>query len=92
VVRADGARLSKAIRRKSCGAGWACYVASMQSGVPITERAFQLARSGTVSSVDEIRRALNREGYQANELQGSALYRQLRAVIRAERQRVKPPA
>ena len=64
----------------------------MRNGVSEVERAFQIAHSGTVSSVDEIRRALNREGYQANELQGSALYRQLRAVIRAERQRVKPPA
>jgi hypothetical protein len=64
----------------------------MQSGVSVTERAFQLARSGSVSTVDDIRRALNREGYQANELHGTALYRQLRAVIRAERQRARLPA
>jgi hypothetical protein len=64
----------------------------MQSGVSVTERAFQLARSGSVSTVDDIRRALNREGYQANELHGTALYRQLRAVIRAERQRAGSPA
>jgi hypothetical protein len=63
----------------------------VQSGISIAERAFQLARSGTVSSLDEIRRALRREGYKADTLQGPLLYSQLRAIMRAECQRVKPP-
>jgi hypothetical protein len=66
-------------------------LASMQSGVPITERAFQLARSGTVSTVADVKRTLHREGYDANALQGRNLFRQLHAVIRAERQRARPP-
>jgi hypothetical protein len=63
----------------------------MQSDVSEIERAFQLARSGTVSNLDDIKRALNREGYIADKLQGRALFKQLNAAIRAGRQRVKPP-
>jgi hypothetical protein len=42
----------------------------VQSRIAIAERAFQLARSGTVSNLDDIRRALRREGYKADALQG----------------------
>lgn len=52
----------------------------MQNGVSEVERAFQLARSGTVSTLDDIRRALRREGYKADALQGPLLYSQLRAI------------
>jgi hypothetical protein len=64
----------------------------MQSGVSVTERAFEMARSGSVSTIVDIRRALHREGYDANALQGRVLFKQLFAVIKAERQRAKPPA
>jgi hypothetical protein len=64
----------------------------MQGGVSVTERAFQIARSGSVSTVSDVKRALHREGYDANELQARNLFRQLHAVIRAERQREKPTA
>jgi hypothetical protein len=64
----------------------------MQSGVPITERAFQIARSGSVSTVADVKRVLHREGYDTNELQGRVLFKQLHAAIRAERQRAYPRA
>jgi hypothetical protein len=35
----------------------------MQSGISVTQRAFQLARSGSVSALDDIKRALHLEGY-----------------------------
>ena len=35
----------------------------MQSGVSATERAFQIARSGAISNLDDIKRALRRECY-----------------------------
>jgi hypothetical protein len=38
----------------------------MQSGVSVTERAFEMARSGSVSTIVDIKRALHREGYDAN--------------------------
>jgi hypothetical protein len=63
----------------------------MQTRVPITERAFQIARSGTVSTVSEIKIVLRQEGYSVDLLQGPTLLKQLLAVIRAERQRGKPP-
>ena len=38
----------------------------MQTRVSITQRAFEIARSGSVSNVQDIRRALQREGYAAD--------------------------
>jgi hypothetical protein len=64
----------------------------MQNRVPITERAFQLARSGSASNVGEIKLILRQEGYMADALQGPALFRQFLAVIKAELPRAKPPA
>jgi hypothetical protein len=54
----------------------------MQSGIPTTERAFQIAGSGWASNVHEIQRALRREGYAEALLHGRALFRQLPAVIK----------
>jgi hypothetical protein len=64
----------------------------MQNRVPITERAFQIARSGCVSNVQEIKRELQRQGYAADSLQGPTLLKQLRAVIKAGRDRATTPA
>jgi hypothetical protein len=41
------------------------------------ERAFQIADSGQVATVSEIKRALNNEGYLAYEISGPTLSRQL---------------
>jgi hypothetical protein len=45
------------------------------------ERAFELARSGTVSTVAQIRDALKAEGYTHQQVEGSALGKQLRGLI-----------
>ena len=62
----------------------------MHSGVSIIERAFQIARSGTVSSVIDLKRALNSEGYAGHSLEGRTLFRQLQALIRTARKTVGP--
>jgi hypothetical protein len=45
------------------------------------ERAFELAREGSCSSVTHIRRRMQREGYQYEQVEGRELHRQLRALI-----------
>jgi hypothetical protein len=62
----------------------------MKVGVSTLERAFQLARSGKVAAVDEIRRALRQEGYDPGQVAGPAIGKQLRDIIKAERQRQPP--
>ena len=49
------------------------------------ERAFQLARSGTVAGLTEIVSKLNREGYASNQIEGRLLKRQLADLIKAAR-------
>jgi len=53
------------------------------------ERAFQLAKSGQVSDLSEIRKALDREGYSGNQIEGPVLKRQLADIIKSAR---GPPA
>jgi hypothetical protein len=53
----------------------------MQSKLSALERAFQLARSGQVASVAEIRTALRDEGYELRQLYGRTLLKQLRDLI-----------
>jgi hypothetical protein len=57
----------------------------METRQTLTERAFSLARSGTVANVAELRKQLNREGYRAADLQGPTLRRQITALVRANR-------
>jgi hypothetical protein len=45
------------------------------------ERAFQLARSGKVKTVEEIRSALKREGFGRLDGAGPSLTRQLRKIL-----------
>ena len=52
------------------------------------ERAFDLAKSGTCSGVDDIRRQLRAEGYPLHSLEGPTLIRQLRELCAAS----APPA
>jgi hypothetical protein len=55
--------------------------------VTTLERAFQLARSGQVSGLAEIVKALRREGYSPDQIQGRALRRQLADLIKTARER-----
>jgi predicted membrane GTPase involved in stress response len=45
------------------------------------ERAFQLAGSGEVATLSDLRARLRREGYDLNHIVGPALLRQLRTLI-----------
>ena len=47
------------------------------------ERAFQLAKSGSCVSVDDIKKRLIAEGYSTAQITGGALLKQLRALIQA---------
>jgi hypothetical protein len=55
----------------------------MDPKVSALERAFQLARSGRVSNIDDIRKILKREGYDLIDLfVGPSLKSQLRELIK----------
>jgi hypothetical protein len=45
------------------------------------ERAFELAKSGACTSVDDIKRCLRLEGFAISQIIGSSLNKQLRALI-----------
>jgi hypothetical protein len=62
----------------------------MRPGVRPVERAFQLARSGSVRDVAELKRAMAREGYIPREIEGKAITGQLRELIKAARGAVEP--
>lgn len=55
----------------------------MKPGISAIERAFDLARSGKFSTLAEIKQAIKREGYAADQLQGPMLARQLRGILRS---------
>jgi hypothetical protein len=56
----------------------------MDPNLSALERAFQLARSGQVSNVEDIRKRLKQEGYDANAVYaGQSLNTQLRDLIKA---------
>ena len=55
------------------------------------ERAFELAKSGKVLSIPDIKLALRSEGYSAAQLEGPMLIRQLRALISAAHHRIDRP-
>jgi hypothetical protein len=56
----------------------------MESKVTALERAFQLARSGRMTKIDDIKKRLNREGYDERVVTegGRSLTQQLRELIR----------
>ena len=68
------------LQLQSCG-----IVSGMDHRMTALERAFQLARSGEVSALSEIRRTLHREGYSGNQIEGPTLKRQLTGLIKAAR-------
>jgi hypothetical protein len=55
------------------------------------ERAFQLAKSGQVSGIDELQAVLKKEGYGSWALVGSSLKKQLRGLIRSARESANVP-
>jgi hypothetical protein len=57
----------------------------MDQNLSALERAFQLARSGSVISIGEIRTLLTREGYNGAQIEGPQLKRQLRRLVEAAR-------
>jgi len=59
----------------------------MDPRISALERAFQLARSGQVANIEEIKLKLKREGYQvdARDYGGQSLRSQLRELIKAAR-------
>lgn len=62
--------------------------------VSTVERAYQLARSGAFSTVDEIRRALTEERYASvqEHLAGPSIRRALLALCKASKPAVDPDA
>jgi hypothetical protein len=63
------------------------YLAAMSDSPNIVERAFEIARSGSSRSIDDLRRRLKREGY-ANvdaHLTGASIKRELTLLMRAPR-------
>jgi hypothetical protein len=59
----------------------------MDHKITAIERAFQIARSGHAPSVQEIRYALQKEGYRASEIDGPSLSKQLMALITVAREK-----
>jgi hypothetical protein len=47
------------------------------------ERAFQIARSGEVLDIQQLKRAVKKEGYAADQIHGRAISKQLRTIIAA---------
>jgi hypothetical protein len=58
----------------------------VKPGVSTIERAFQLARSASIRDIADIKRALDREGYYSRWIEGKAITRQLRELIKAARE------
>jgi hypothetical protein len=66
----------------------------MDSKVSELERAFQLARSGQVANIEDIKEKLKREGYDVSAAAyvGLSIRSQLRALIKAARSVNNPAA
>lgn len=60
-------------------------VGTMDIRLTALERAFELAKCGSFSSPEEIRRQLKREGYSTGKIVGRSLSRQLYALIEKAR-------
>jgi hypothetical protein len=90
-VRPHRAACGWAVRRTACGGSPklrrnARRIRSRSpKPAPLTtmERAFHLARSGRFTTLTDVVTTLDREGYSANQIQGSLLKRQLTVLIKA---------
>jgi hypothetical protein len=63
--------------------------------LPVTalERAFQLAKSGSYASLNDIKKRLRVEGYSTDQIRGGVLSKQLRVLIQTalKSRGVEPP-
>jgi hypothetical protein len=59
----------------------------MDQKLTAIERAFQIAKSGHAPTVEHIKQALAKEGYAQGQINGPSLSRQLRALIKAAREK-----
>jgi hypothetical protein len=66
-------------------------LSAMDNTISGIERAFQLAKSGHVGGINELRAALKKEGYSSIALDGSSLKKQLRGLIRTARESANAP-
>lgn len=57
----------------------------MKPNTTALERAFELAKSGKFANVTEVKSVVAKEGYPMNQMEGPALAKQLRALIKAHR-------
>jgi hypothetical protein len=55
-----------------------------QDATPV-ERAFELAKSGSYGSIDDIKKRLRADGYSVEQIEGKTLSKQLRALIKKAR-------
>ena len=62
----------------------------MDPKISALERAFQLAGSGQVATVYDLKRQMDREGYDSRVVLGPMLTSQLRVRIKVARQRTGP--
>ena len=60
-------------------------IGAMKTNETALERAFALAKSGRFTTLLELRVALAQEGHRADQIDGPALGRQLRDIIRKSR-------
>lgn len=59
----------------------------MDKRLSVIERAFEIAKAGQAPTVAEIDAAIRREGYPIGSLEGPALRKQLRALIKTAREK-----
>lgn len=59
----------------------------MKPGISTVERSFDIARSGKVGSMTDLKEILKCEAYDLNQIQGRELVKQLREAIREARKR-----
>jgi hypothetical protein len=79
------------VEEKGFGAGVRLRKPRGEPGaVSAIERAFQLARSGSIGNVAELKLAMYREGYDWVEIEVPEIRRQLRYLIRTARGAVEP--
>jgi hypothetical protein len=53
----------------------------MAQNITALERAFQVAKSGSCRSIDDIKKLLKSEGYSTTQIEGGTLLKQLRALM-----------
>lgn len=66
-----------------CGSPLCDEAGAMDQNSTALERAFQLAKSGNVATIDALKHRLRAEGYSDATIKGKTLSKQLRALIHA---------